>query len=71
MRRRTFLGITGTAVVSWPLVVLAQSERVRRIGIVMPFPPTNAEMQGRVRTFRDELRKRGWAAGVHVQFDER
>jgi len=65
--RRAFLGI----VVSWPLVARAQGERVRRIGIVMPFPPTNAEMQGRVRAFRDELRKRGWAIGVNVQFDER
>ena len=71
MRRRAFLGILGSAVVSWPLVVHAQGERVRRIGILMPFPPTNAEMQARVRAFRDELRKRGWAAGVNVQFDER
>ena len=37
----------------------------------MPFPPTNAEMQARVRAFREELRKRGWAAGVNAQFDER
>jgi putative ABC transport system substrate-binding protein len=37
----------------------------------MPFPPTNVEMQMRVRAFRDELRKRGWAADVNVQFDER
>jgi putative ABC transport system substrate-binding protein len=44
---------------------------MRRIGIVMPYPPTNAEMQTRVRAFREELRKRGWAAGVNVQFDER
>ena len=71
VRRRVFLGIMGAAVVSWPLVAHAQGERVRRIGIVMPFPPTNVEMQARVRAFRDELRKRGWAAGVNVQFDER
>jgi ABC-type uncharacterized transport system substrate-binding protein len=71
MRRRAFLGILGSAMASWPLVVHAQGERVRRIGIVMPFPPTNAEMQARVRAFRDELRKRGWAASVNVQFDER
>ena len=71
MRRRAFLGILGSAVVSWPLVAHAQGERVRRIGIVMPFPRTNAEMQARVRAFRDELRKRGWATGVNVQFDER
>jgi putative tryptophan/tyrosine transport system substrate-binding protein len=71
VRRRAFLGIMGTAVVSWPLVAHAQGERVRRVGIVMPFPPTNTEMQARVRAFRDELRKRGWATGVNVQFDER
>jgi putative ABC transport system substrate-binding protein len=56
---------------AWPLVVHAQGERVRRIAIVMPFPPTNAELQARLRAFRDELRKRGWAASVNVQFDER
>jgi hypothetical protein len=38
---------------------------------LVPFPPTNAEMHARVRAFREELRKRGWAAGVNVQFDER
>jgi putative tryptophan/tyrosine transport system substrate-binding protein len=71
VRRRTFLGVMVAAVVPRPLVAHAQGERVRRIGIVIPFPPTNAEMQARVRAFRDELRKRGWAASVNVQFDER
>jgi putative ABC transport system substrate-binding protein len=28
-------------------------------------------LQARLRAFRDELRKRGWAASVNVQFDER
>ena len=72
MRRREFLGVLGGAAAAWPLVARAQQgERVRRIGILMPFPPTNAEMQARVRVFREELRKSGWAAGVNVQFDER
>jgi putative ABC transport system substrate-binding protein len=71
MTRRAFLGILGSAMAAWPLVVHAQGERVRRIAIVMPFPPTNAELQARLRAFRDELRKRGWAASVNVQFDER
>src|SRR6266436_7346837 len=57
---------------TWPLLGRAQQgERVRRIGILMPFPPTNAEMQARVRAFHEELRKRGWAASVNAQFDER
>ena len=71
MTRRAFLGILGSAMAAWPLVVRAQGERVRRIAIVLPFPPTNAELQARLRAFRDELRKRGWAASVNVQFDER
>ena len=64
--------LIGGTVVAWPLAARAQQgERMRRIGILMPFPPTNAEMQARVRAFREELRKRGWAAGFNVQFDER
>ena len=34
-------------------------------------PPGCPEFQARVRAFREELRKRGWASGVNVQFDER
>jgi putative tryptophan/tyrosine transport system substrate-binding protein len=71
LKRREFITLIGGAA-AWPLVAHAQhAERVRRIGILMPFSPTDAEIQGRVRAFRDELRKRGWASGVNVQFDER
>jgi putative tryptophan/tyrosine transport system substrate-binding protein len=72
MRRRTFITLIGRAAGAWPLAARAQqSARVRRIGILMPLPPTNAEAQARVRAFREELRKRGWASGVNAQFDER
>src|SRR5216683_6416580 len=71
MRRREFIALVGGAA-AWPVEARAQQrDRVRRIGILMPFPPTNAEMQARVRAFREELRKRGWASGVNAQFDER
>ena len=71
MRRRDFIkGIVGST--AWPLATRAQpAERVRRIAILMPFLPTNVEMQTRVRAFREELEKRGWTAGVNAQFDER
>jgi ABC-type uncharacterized transport system substrate-binding protein len=71
MRRREFITLLGGAA-AWPFAVRAeQHERIRRIGILMPYAPTDTEVQARVRAFREELRKRGWAKGVNVQFDER
>ena len=70
MKRRAFIAALGGAV-ALPLAAAAQRERMRRVGILMPYPPGNAERQMRVRDFREELRKRGWASGVNIQFDER
>ena len=72
MKRREFITLLGGAVVAWPLTARAQQpERMRRIGILMPYAPTDMEVQARVRAFREELRKKGWATRVNVQFDER
>src|ERR1051325_7586156 len=72
VRRRNFIKLIAGSTVLWPLAARSQqAERVRRIGILMPYPPSAMEMQGLVRAFREELRKRGWATGVNVQFDER
>jgi ABC-type uncharacterized transport system substrate-binding protein len=72
VRRRDFIALLGGTAVAWPLAASAQTgERMRRIGILMPYAPTDMEVQARVRAFREELRKKGWAKGVNVQFDER
>jgi putative tryptophan/tyrosine transport system substrate-binding protein len=71
IERRKFLATLGGAA-AWPLAARAQQpERMRRIGILMPYAPTDMEVQARVRAFREELRKKGWATRVNVQFDER
>ena len=72
MQRREFIVFLGGAAAAWPLGARAQQgERVRRVGILMPFSPTDKEIQERVQAFKEELRKLGWTAGINVQFDER
>jgi ABC-type uncharacterized transport system substrate-binding protein len=71
MRRREFIALLSGAVL-WPHAAHAQQgERMRRIGVLMPYPPANKDWQERVRAFREELRKLGWASGMNAQFDER
>jgi putative tryptophan/tyrosine transport system substrate-binding protein len=71
MKRRELLGLLGGAV-AWPMAAQAQQkERVRRIGIQMPFPKSDAAYQARVREFRQKLAGLGWSEGGNVQFEER
>jgi putative ABC transport system substrate-binding protein len=72
MRRRDFItGITGSAA-AWPLAARGQQPgQVRRIGILMPYPKSDAESQSYVRAFRQELVTLGWSDGGNIQFDER
>ena len=39
--------------------------------MLIPFAETDADMQMRVRAFRQELQKLGWTEGGNVQLDER
>jgi ABC-type uncharacterized transport system substrate-binding protein len=72
MRRREFIGLIVGVAATWPLAAHAQQGgRMRRVGILMPFSPSDKEMQDRVQALKKELQNRGWTAGVNVQFDER
>ena len=72
IRRRDFITLLGSAAAAWPAVTQAQQkERVRRIGILMPFPKSDAAAQARVRVFRQELARLGWSESGNIQFDER
>ena len=72
MRRRQFIGLVGGAAATWPIAARAQqTDRLRRIGVLLPFPKGDAEMQARVQAFQQELAKLGWSEGSNVQFDER
>jgi putative tryptophan/tyrosine transport system substrate-binding protein len=72
MRRREFITLLGGAAAAWPLAARAQQPgRVRRVGILMPYPKDDSEHEARVRAFKQELAKLGWTDGGNIQFDER
>ena len=71
MKRREFLGVLGGAA-SWPLGARAQqSDRVRRIGVLMGYAESDAEGQAYVAIFREGLQKLGWAEGHNFRIDIR
>jgi putative tryptophan/tyrosine transport system substrate-binding protein len=70
MRRREFIAGLGAA--AWPLAVRAQqAPRLRRVGILMPYPPNDTLWQSRVGALRQELQRLGWTRGDNIEFDER
>jgi putative tryptophan/tyrosine transport system substrate-binding protein len=71
MRRRDIITLVGGGA-AWPLVARAQqSDRVRRIGVLMGFAEDDPEMKARLAGFRQGLEKRGWSEGRNVRIDYR
>jgi hypothetical protein len=72
MRRREFITLLGSMVVAWPLTARAQQrERVRRVGVLMPFTADDHEGQARLLAFAQGLQQKGWAIGSSLRIDAR
>src|SRR5262245_29083030 len=68
MRRREFITLLGGAAVAWPLVARAQqSERARRIGMLLPAAADDLQFQTFVGAFLQGLGLLGWNIGGNVQ----
>src|SRR5215467_7958331 len=71
MRRRNFLRFIGSAA-AWPIAAHAQqSERMRRVGVLIPFPKDNPEGLARIAAFVKELQQLGWTDGRNLQIEYR
>ena len=72
MRRREFITLLGGAAVAWPVAARAQqSEQVRRIGMLVNGPETDAEVAARIAAFRKALQDFGWIPGTNLRVDIR
>jgi ABC transporter substrate binding protein len=72
MHRRSFLTLLGASAAAWPLAARAQQpDRVRRIGVLMPFAENDPEVKLRYSAFTEALAHLGWTDGRNVRMDLR
>jgi putative ABC transport system substrate-binding protein len=72
MRRREFFALLGGAAGAWPLAARAQqSDRMRRIGVLMSLASDDPESMARIAAFLQGLQERGWTVGRNAQIDYR
>jgi putative tryptophan/tyrosine transport system substrate-binding protein len=72
MRRRDFIKVIAGSTAAWPLVVRAQqSERKRRVGVLMGLAADDTEAQDRIAAFEQGLQQAGWTQGRNLQIDYR
>src|SRR5262245_5585514 len=71
MRRRAFITLLGGAA-AWPVAAPAQqSERVRRVGVLVPGAADDPEWQARVGAFQQALALLNWTIGRNLRIDIR
>src|SRR6202035_5708659 len=74
MRRRGVIALLGGAasgLLRPGAAVAQQAARPRRIGILMPYLPSDTVWQSRLGAMREELQRLGWTRGGNIEFDER
>jgi putative tryptophan/tyrosine transport system substrate-binding protein len=71
MRRRNFILLLASALIGPRRVRAQQFERVRRIGVLMPFAENDALDEAFVTAFRQGLSRFGWVEGKNFQIDYR
>jgi putative tryptophan/tyrosine transport system substrate-binding protein len=72
MRRRAFITLLGGAAAAWPLAARAQqTERARRVGILMNAAAEDSEGQSYVAAFQEGMQELGWSVGRNLRIDLR
>jgi putative tryptophan/tyrosine transport system substrate-binding protein len=70
VKRRQFITLLVGAA-AWPFAARAQSERLRRVAVLMVQAANDAEGQSRLAAFLRALRQLGWTEGQNFRIDTR
>jgi putative ABC transport system substrate-binding protein len=71
MRRREFISFLGGAA-AWPIAAHAQqTQRMRRIGVLMPLAADDPEAQTRLAALAQGLERFGWTIGRNIRIETR
>jgi ABC-type uncharacterized transport system substrate-binding protein len=72
VKRREFITALG-GVAAWPLAAQAQqqSQRIRRVGVLMAVAESDADVRAGVAMFQQSLQELGWSAGRNIRIDYR
>ena len=71
MRRRDFIKVIAVSAAAWPLAARAQGQRMRRIGVLMPFAENDPNAMAQLSGFMQGLAQLGWIDGRNVRMDIR
>jgi putative ABC transport system substrate-binding protein len=72
INRRDFIAGLGGGAAPWPLAARAQQgDRVRRIGVLMPFDENEPVAKARLSAFTQALAQMGWTDGRNVRMELR
>src|ERR1700680_199137 len=71
MKRREFITLVGGAIFAFLLPARAQSDRMRRVGLLMGYPEGDAEGLANVAAFKRGLPDIGWTDGRNVRIETR
>ena len=73
IQRREFITLLGGAAATWPLAARAQRPAVpvRRVGALLGWSESDAELRSYFAVFIDELARLGWADGGNAHIEHR
>src|SRR5262245_41823641 len=72
VKRRDFVTLLGGAAAALPIATRAQqTDKVRRIGVLLPYRESDQEGPTNLATLRKGLHDLGWTDGRNIQIDDR